>query len=182
MSLGKFRNGAFTREELSKPLVKKKKVLRGDLTREELNNLNNPKIKQVYHQETNTFEEKPVNKKEEKQLEVLKAEPKKSDITFETLHADLLKINEKLEEKQKEIVSEDEYEFVESIETENSGGNIMLDKIRFKHTDIIIVVGNDSIGIYESAEDFDKGTEPISFIEIEESEKISIEEIKEEKL
>ena len=177
MSLGKFsnrKNSEPTFQSIENKRMKKNAKI--DANQKAIIADYKQKKKQFYHQETNTFEEKPVVVKEEKQLEVLKAEPKKNDITFETLHADLLKINEKLNEKQEEIVSEDEHKFVESIETVDTGGNVINEIIRLRHTDIVIVVTNDSITLFESLEDYDKKKEHLGLFVFEESEKIPIDE------
>jgi len=89
------------------------------------------------------------------------------------------KLNELVESDKKvheEISSEGQavYEFVESVETEQTGGGVMLDYIMFKHTDIVIIIGINSIGLYESFQDFQKGKDPIEFLEIEEMEKVML--------
>lgn len=88
---------------------------------------------------------------------------------------------EKLIDTNKEVheeISAEEHEFVESVETENSGGNIMLDVIHFKHSDIVIVVGADGLTIFESDEDYRQWDEKklLFDLEFEEMEKVPIDQ------
>jgi hypothetical protein len=78
--------------------------------------------------------------------------------------------------KNNEVSGEEEHEFVENVETEQIGAGIMLDYVMLKHTDIVIIIGIDSIGLYESFEDFEEGKDPVAFLEIEEMEKVNLEE------
>jgi len=150
-----------------------------------------PKVKQVYKQETNTFEEKPVVKKEEKMLEVLKAEPKKktlADVSEEEFNTNMKKLHDSLAELQSTMEkniehaeTEEDYEFVESVESYPTGGGEEVEIIRFRHTDVVIIVSNDKIIVHNCEQDYIDGTDKdaLALIEIEESEKIPLEEIKE---
>lgn len=194
MGLGKFtsrdpKGDPFQGRDV-KPIKKKKELSPADKGFEAARHDND--TKQIYEQEKNSFKTVPVDKEKERKLEILKDPTlgkKEEDKQFNNLFkliTDQQKTIDLLREDIKVLanniaeqpagISEAEGEFVENVETEQTGGGVMLDYIMLKHTDVVIVIGIDSIGIYESFEDFQDGIEPIAFVEIEEMEKIALEE------
>ena len=106
---------------------------------------------------------------------------KENEITFETLHKELLEQRSMMqkmldEEKEENISSEEDHEFVESVEAEDSGAGdeSTVDVIRFRHTDVVIIVSNGAMWVYESEKDYSDGNEPLFDLEFEEMEKIDI--------
>lgn len=83
------------------------------------------------------------------------------------------------DKKVHEEIFTEEHEFVESVETEQSGGGVMLDYIRFKDTDLFIVTDYNGIGIYENEQSFHDGDAPMEYFEKEEMEKVNIEDLNE---
>ena len=54
--------------------------------------------------------------------------------------------------------------FIKSAETENTGGNIMVDFVTLDDGKLL-AISESMIGLYPNMESFDNGDEPIQFIE-----------------
>jgi hypothetical protein len=124
-------------------------------------------VKYVVRKETGA--QKPIEKNTiDDQLKQLFAAVNTTQSKIDTLIESDKKVHEEIEQE--------EYEFVESIEDVNTGGNIINEIIRFKHTDIVVIVSHDSIHVFESLEDYDENKEHLGIFVFEESEKVDISE------